>query len=65
MMMKVLAVLLAASRCSLVNGDVSDHRYKQGEHVELWVNKVREKSEKKGNEKAPDGGGGTVVSAVT
>mmetsp|Transcript_30012 Transcript_30012/g.49569 ORF Transcript_30012/g.49569 Transcript_30012/m.49569 type:complete len:650 (+) Transcript_30012:3-1952(+) len=39
-MMKVLAVLLAAASCSLVNGDVSDHKYKSGEHVELWVNKV-------------------------
>jgi hypothetical protein len=26
-----------------VAGDGSDHKYKQGEHVELWVNKVRSK----------------------
>jgi hypothetical protein len=25
----------------LVRGGTSDHRYKPGEHVELWVNKVR------------------------
>jgi hypothetical protein len=35
----VAAVLYTA--CDVVNGSSSDHRYKQGEHVELWVNKVR------------------------
>jgi hypothetical protein len=25
----------------LVLGSTVDHRYKDGEHVELWVNKVR------------------------
>lgn len=24
-----------------VDADTKDHRYKSGEHVELWVNKVR------------------------
>lgn len=34
----VFAVLLSVYD---VQGGSSDHRYKQGEHVELWVNKVR------------------------
>lgn len=36
--MRILSFLLAASICS---ADIADHRYKQGEHVELWVNKVK------------------------
>jgi len=39
MKMRILSLLLAASICS---ADIADHRYKQGEHVELWVNKVSE-----------------------
>jgi hypothetical protein len=35
-----LSLFLLLSCLSLVRGDTSDHRYKQGEHVELWVNKV-------------------------
>jgi hypothetical protein len=37
--MRILSFFLAASICS---ADIADHRYKQGEHVELWVNKVNE-----------------------
>ena len=35
-----ILVLLLWSAAS-VSGHVADHRYKQGDHVDLWVNKVR------------------------
>lgn len=40
--MKIPLVLtaLAALLCQSVNASTDDHRYKKGEHVELWVNKV-------------------------
>jgi hypothetical protein len=38
----VASCLLLLSSCSLcVQAGTSDHRYKPAEHVELWVNKVR------------------------
>ena len=36
--MRILSFLLATSVCF---ADIANHRYKQGEHVELWVNKVK------------------------
>jgi hypothetical protein len=36
--MRILSFLLATSVCF---ADIASHRYKQGEHVELWVNKVK------------------------
>ena len=35
--MRIFACLLGLA---VVSADVADHRYKTGEHVELWVNKV-------------------------
>ena len=34
-------LLLMGLVASTAYAGTSDHRYKQGEHVELWVNKVR------------------------
>ena len=31
----------AAAVLTTVHGSTTDHRYSEGEHVELWVNKVR------------------------
>lgn len=36
-----LLLLLAVSIATVVKADTSNHRYKQGEHIELYVNKVR------------------------
>jgi hypothetical protein len=36
--MRILSFLLATSVCF---ADIANHRYKQGELVELWVNKVK------------------------
>jgi hypothetical protein len=36
--MRILSFLLATSVCF---ADIASHRYKQGELVELWVNKVK------------------------
>jgi hypothetical protein len=45
----LLFLLLSAggpSMIPLVRGGTADHRYKSGEHVELWVNKVRRQAAK-------------------
>jgi hypothetical protein len=36
-----LTAAVALCGLSFVLGSTDDHRYKDGEHVELWVNKVR------------------------
>jgi hypothetical protein len=46
----LLFLLLSAggpSMIPLVRGGTADHRYKSGEHVELWVNKVRREAQKR------------------
>ena len=37
----VLTVFLSAWQQQVALGDLSDHKYNDREHVELWVNKVR------------------------
>ena len=37
-MKSIVAAFALAAAC--VSGSTLDHRYKDGEHVELWVNKV-------------------------
>jgi hypothetical protein len=43
--MRLVFVAAAATALILqtVQADTSDHKYTKGEHVELWVNKVRSK----------------------
>ena len=36
-----LSLLVAAVAALCVQADTTDHKYKNDEHVELWVNKVR------------------------
>jgi hypothetical protein len=36
-----LFVAAVAALATQTKADTSDHKYKQGEHIELWVNKVR------------------------
>jgi hypothetical protein len=36
----VSSSVLLLLACSRASADSSDHKYKAGEHVELWVNKV-------------------------
>mmetsp|Transcript_12522 Transcript_12522/g.29046 ORF Transcript_12522/g.29046 Transcript_12522/m.29046 type:complete len:81 (+) Transcript_12522:56-298(+) len=38
--MRVASLFLSLSIVGVCQADTSDHRYKKGEHVELWVNKV-------------------------
>jgi hypothetical protein len=37
----VFTAAVAALVLQISEAGVDDHRYKKGEHVELWVNKVR------------------------
>jgi hypothetical protein len=38
---RIVAAVTTASLLLSVDGHSYDHRYTKGEHVELWVNKVR------------------------
>jgi hypothetical protein len=40
MMHRRRLLLAALSFVGLCRADTSNHRYKSGEHIELWVNKV-------------------------
>ena len=40
-MMRLMPVLLLLLAVVVVRGHVADHRYNKGDHVELWVHKVR------------------------
>lgn len=42
MKLPLLAAAVAALVSQIAEADTSDHRYKKGEHIELWVNKVRQ-----------------------
>lgn len=42
---KIATTLLLSASAARVSAHIADHRYNKGDHVELWVNKVRLKLE--------------------